>query len=58
MSTTKSIPALRAYDEGSQLARAGDNTQAVSKLEEATSARSQLCHGVFQAGADVRRARL
>jgi tetratricopeptide (TPR) repeat protein len=34
---TKSIPALRAYDEGSQLVRAGDNTQAVTKFEEATA---------------------
>jgi tetratricopeptide (TPR) repeat protein len=34
--TTKSIPALRAYDEGLQLARAGNNTQAVAKFEEAT----------------------
>ncbi len=34
---TKSVPALRAYDEGSQLVRAGDNTQAVSKFEEATT---------------------
>ncbi len=35
--TTKSIPALRAYDEGSQLLRAGDNTQAIAKFEEATT---------------------
>lgn len=35
--TTKSIPALRAYDEGLQLARAGNNTQAVAKFEEATT---------------------
>jgi serine/threonine protein kinase/tetratricopeptide (TPR) repeat protein len=34
---TKSIPALRAYDEGSQLVRAGDNTQAVTKFEDATA---------------------
>jgi serine/threonine protein kinase/tetratricopeptide (TPR) repeat protein/TolB-like protein len=34
---TKSIPALRAYDEGSQLARAGDNTQAVEKFADATT---------------------
>jgi serine/threonine protein kinase/tetratricopeptide (TPR) repeat protein len=33
--TTKSIPALRAYDEGIQLARAGNYTQAVTKLEDA-----------------------
>jgi tetratricopeptide (TPR) repeat protein/serine/threonine protein kinase len=35
--TTKSIPALRAYDEGSQLLRAGDSTQAIAKFEEATT---------------------
>ncbi|HUK73930.1 MAG TPA: tetratricopeptide repeat protein [Candidatus Bathyarchaeia archaeon] len=35
--TTKSIPALRAYDEGLQLARAGNDTQAVAKFEEATT---------------------
>ncbi len=35
--TTKSIPALRAYDEGLQLTRAGNNTQAVAKFEEATT---------------------
>ena len=35
--TTKSIPALRAYDEGLQLKRAGNNTQAVKKFEEATA---------------------
>ncbi len=35
--TTKSIPALRAYDQGSQLLRAGDNTQALAKFEEATT---------------------
>jgi len=35
--TTNSIPALRAYDEGLQLARAGNNTQALAKLEEATT---------------------
>jgi len=34
---TKSLPALRAYDEGLQLVRAGNNTQAVTKFEEATS---------------------
>jgi tetratricopeptide (TPR) repeat protein len=33
---TNSIPALRAYDEGRQLARAGNYTQAVTKFEEAT----------------------
>ena len=56
--TTKSVPALRAYDEGLQLVRAGDNTQAVAKFEEATTARSQLRHGFFQAGADLRRSGL
>ena len=35
--TTKSIPALRAYDEGLQLLRAGNDTQAVNKFEEATA---------------------
>ncbi len=35
--TTKSIPALRAYDEGLQLARAGNNTQALAKFQEATN---------------------
>ncbi len=35
--TTKSIPALKAYDEGTQLARAGQLTQAVTKFEEATT---------------------
>ena len=35
--TTKSIPALKAYDEGTQLARAGQYTQAVTKFEEATT---------------------
>ena len=33
--TTNSIPALRAYDEGGQLARAGNYTQAVTKFEDA-----------------------
>ena len=35
--TTKSIPALKAYDEGNQLARTGQYTQAVTKFEEATT---------------------
>jgi eukaryotic-like serine/threonine-protein kinase len=35
--TTKSIPALRAYDEGLQLARSGNYTQAVTKFEDATT---------------------
>ena len=35
--STKSVPALRAYNEGLALSRAGKNTQAVSKLEEATT---------------------
>ncbi len=34
---TKSVPALRAYNEGLALTRAGDNTKAVSKFEEATT---------------------
>ncbi len=34
---TKSIPALRAYDEGSQLVRIGENKQAVTKFEDATT---------------------
>jgi serine/threonine protein kinase/tetratricopeptide (TPR) repeat protein len=34
--TTKSVPALRAYNEGLQLARAGENNQAVTQFEEAT----------------------
>ncbi len=34
---TKSVPALRAYDEGAQLLRTGDNTQAVEKFEQATT---------------------
>ncbi len=34
---TKSLPALRAYDEGLQLARSGNNIQAMAKLEEATT---------------------
>ena len=33
---TKSVPAMRAYDEGLQLAATGWNIQAVSKFEEAT----------------------
>jgi tetratricopeptide (TPR) repeat protein len=35
--TTKSIPALKAYDEGTQLARAGQYAQAVAKFQEATT---------------------
>ncbi len=35
--TTKSIPALKAYDEGLQLSRAGQYNQAVAKFEEATT---------------------
>ena len=35
--TTKSIPALKAYDEGTQLVRAGQYTQAVTKFEDATT---------------------
>jgi len=35
--TTKSVPALRAYDEGLQLARSGNYTQAVTKFEDATT---------------------
>jgi eukaryotic-like serine/threonine-protein kinase len=35
--STKSIPALRAYNEGLALARTGDNTKAVTKFEEATA---------------------
>jgi tetratricopeptide (TPR) repeat protein len=35
--TTKSIPALRAYNEGLQLSRAGQYNQAVTKLEDATT---------------------
>ena len=34
---TKSMPALRAYDEGLQLVRTGNNTQAVTKFENATT---------------------
>ena len=34
---TNSVTALQAYDEGLQLARAGDNTQAVGKFEKATT---------------------
>ena len=34
--TTTSLPALRAYDEGSRMSRLGDDTSAVTKLEEAT----------------------
>ncbi len=34
---TKSIPALRSYNEGLQLARAGNDTQAVTKFEDATT---------------------
>ncbi len=34
---TKSVPALRAYNEGLALTRAGDNTKAVTKFEEATA---------------------
>ena len=43
--TTKSIPALRAYDEGLQLARAGNYTQAVAKFEEATTLDSSFAMG-------------
>ena len=35
--TTKSIPALRAYNEGLQLSRAGQYNQAVTKFEDATT---------------------
>ncbi len=35
--TTTSLPALRAYDEGSRMSRLGDDTSAVKKLEEATA---------------------
>jgi serine/threonine protein kinase/tetratricopeptide (TPR) repeat protein len=35
--TTKSVPALRAYDQGLQLKRSGDNTQALKMFEEATA---------------------
>lgn len=35
--STKSIPALRAYNEGLALARVGNNTKAVTKFEEATA---------------------
>ena len=35
--TTKSIPALRAYNQGLLLKRSGDNTQAVKMFEEATA---------------------
>jgi eukaryotic-like serine/threonine-protein kinase len=35
--TTKSVPALRAYDEGLQLMRSGENNQAAPKFEEAVS---------------------
>ncbi|MGB7553136.1 MAG: tetratricopeptide repeat protein, partial [Candidatus Korobacteraceae bacterium] len=34
---TKSVPALRAYNEGLALTRAGNNTKAVTKFEEATA---------------------
>ncbi len=43
--TTKSIPALRAYDEGLQLARSGNNTQALAKFEEATTQDSSFAMG-------------
>ena len=33
---TNSVEALRAYDEGMQLERSGDNTKAVEKFEQAT----------------------
>ncbi len=35
--TTQSIPALKDYDEGTQLARAGQYSQAVTKFEDATT---------------------
>ncbi len=35
--TTKSVDALRAYDEGLQLLRSGDRKQAAARLEEATA---------------------
>ena len=35
---TKSVPALRAYDEGLQLARSGKDPEASKKFEEATEA--------------------
>src|SRR5271169_5847983 len=35
---TKSVPALRAYDEGLQLSRSGKNQDAAKKFEEATAA--------------------
>ncbi len=35
--STKSIPALRAYNEGLAFSRVGDNTKAVTKFEEATA---------------------
>jgi tetratricopeptide (TPR) repeat protein len=34
---TKSLEALRAYDEGLQLARSGNNIQAMAKFEQATT---------------------
>ena len=34
---TQSLPALRAYDEGLQLARSGNNIQAMAKFEQATT---------------------
>ncbi len=43
--TTKSVPALRAYDEGLQLARTGNNTQALAKFEEATTQDSSFAMG-------------
>ena len=51
--TTKSIPALRAYDQGSQLLRAGDNTQATREVRRGDDAGSQLRDGFLEAGADV-----
>lgn len=43
--TTKSVPALRAYNEGLQLVRNGDNAQAVTKFEEAVAQDASFAMG-------------
>ena len=52
--TTKSIPALKAYDEGLQLSRAGQYNAGGHEVRRSDDPGSDICHGVLQAGADIR----
>ena len=55
---TQSVPALRSYNEGLQLARANKYSEAAKKFEEATAEDPTFAHGVFATGTGLSRAEI